>query len=422
VQKSSCEEKMPSKSNYKKEMNKMNTVCGLDIAKEEVVATILGDSVKETRTFGVALTELSKLKSWLKEKGCSNAVMESTGVYWVPIYASLEEDGVQITLANARQVKAIPGKKTDVHDSEWLAYLLRSSLVKPSYIPDMQIRNLRSLTRLRATLKQDQAGYKNRVHKILQLCNIRLDSELADIFGKSGRIIINAIAEGASLDNALRRCPVSVRKNADAIKACVMGSLNQADLFQLKLCLGMVDEFEGKIADVDSQIARYVDVDAVEKLRSVPGVGDVSAATVIAELGDAKRFGGEKEVGCYAGMVPSVRQSGKRRWNGHITKTGSKWLRRVLVQCALAAIKVKGCRFREFYLRVKMRRGHGIAIVALARKMLGVMLHLLVSGEVYVEKELKPKRRRRLIKPRDLSVPFEEAWSLLVKAGFTSSA
>lgn len=130
----------------------MDIVCGLDIAKEEVVGTILGDAVKETRTFEVNLEELAKLKSWLKEKGCSKAVMESTGVYWVPIYTSLEEGGVQLTLANAHQVKAIPGKKTDVHDSEWLAYLLRSNLVRPSYIPEVQIRNLRSLTRLRATL------------------------------------------------------------------------------------------------------------------------------------------------------------------------------------------------------------------------------------------------------------------------------
>jgi transposase len=401
-------------------MYELNSLCGLDIAKEEVVATILGEGVKETRKFGVGLDGLSELKNWLKEKDCSKTVMESTGVYWVPIYASLEEGGFQVTLANARQVKAIPGRKTDVLDSEWLAYLLRAELVKPSYIPEMRLRGLRSLTRLRARLKQDQAGYKNRVHKILQLSNIRLDSELTDIFGKSGRIVIDALSEGKSLEAALDKCPASVRKNRDAIKACVMGSLNEADLFQLKLCLSMVDELEGRVVDVDSEIVKFVDMDVVEKLSSVPGVSGVSAAAVVAELGDAKRFAGEKEVSCYAGLVPSVRQSGRKCWHGGITKMGSKWLRRVLVQCALAAIRVKGSRFRQFYLRVKMRRGHGIAIVALARKMLGIMLHLLVTGEVYVEEGLKPKGKRRVIKPKDLSVPFEEAWNLLVKAGFAS--
>jgi transposase len=172
---------------------------------------------------------------------------------------------------------------------------------------------------------------------------------------------------------------------------------------------------------VDSQIAKYVDVEVVERLCSVPGVGVVSAAAVVAELGDVKRFSGEKEVCNYCGITPSLRQSGKKRWNGHITKHGSKWLRRVLVQCALAAVKCRGdSKFKAFYLRIKARRGHGIAIVALARKMLGVMYHLLATGELFFEEGLKPKRRQKVIKPRDLSVPFEEALGLLVKAGYVN--
>jgi transposase len=258
------------------------------------------------------------------------------------IYASLEESDFEVVLANPRQVKAIPGRKTDVKDSEWLAYLLRSNLVKPSYVPQANLRSLRSLTRLRATLVQDQSGYKNKVHKILQLCNVRLDSEITDIFGKSGRIIIEAISKGESLDKALERCPTSVKKNSEAIKASIMGSLSQADLFQLKLCLGVVDEFEQKIVELDSQIVKYVDTTVVEQLCSVPGVGFVSAAAVAAELGDVKRFADEKSMCSYCGIVPSLRQSGKKRWNGHITKYGSKWLRRVLIQCALAAVKCRG--------------------------------------------------------------------------------
>jgi len=269
---------------------------------------------------------------------------------------------------------------------------------------------------------QDQADYKNKVHKILQLSNVRLDSEITDIFGKSGRILIEAISKGESVDKALERCPTSVQKNGEAIKTSIMGALSQADLFQLKLCLGMVDEFEQKIGEVDSQIANYVDKEVIEQLSSVPGVGFVSAAAVAAELGDVKRFTDEKAMCSYCGIVPSLRQSGRKRWNGHITKRGSKWIRRVLVQCALAAIKVRvDSKFKQFYLRVKARRGHGIAIVALARKMLGVMYYLLVRGEVFFEEGLKPKRVRRVIKPRDLSVPFEEALGLLVKAGYVNT-
>jgi len=215
--------------------------------------------------------------------------------------------------------------------------------------------------------------------------------------------------------------PSIVKKNSDAIKASIMGTLNQADLFQLKLCLVMVDEFEQKICEVDSQIVKYVEVDVVERLSSVPGVGVVSAAAVVAELGDVKRFSGEKEVCNYCGITPSLRQSGKKRWNGHITKYGSKWLRCILIQCALAAVKCRGdSKFKAFYLRVRARRGHGVAIVALAGKMLGVMYHLLVMGEVFFEEGLKPKRKWKVVKPRDLLVPFEEALGLLAKAGYVN--
>lgn len=398
----------------------MEVVCGLDIAKDEVVATALKEATKETKSFGVSIAELSKLKLWLKDINCKKVVMESTSVYWVPIYASLEEGGLKVTLANARQVKAIPGRKTDQLDSEWLAYLLRAELVKPSYIPEATMRDLRSLTRLRARLKQDQTNYKNRAHKILQLCNIRLDSRLSDIFGKSGRLILEALMIGKNLDDVLDRCPKSVKKKREEIKACVMGALGQSDLLQLKICLDMVDSLDLKIGTLDSEISKLVDMDAVKRLSCVPGVSAVSASALIAELGDAKRFLGGKQVGAYAGLVPSVRQSGKRQWMGGITKHGSKWLRRVLVQCALAAIKVKDSRFRMFYLRIKSGKGHNVAIVALARKLLGVVHHLLVTGEEYVEEGLKPKRPRA-IKPKDLVVPFEEALMLLVKSGFVAS-
>jgi transposase len=203
----------------------MSIVCGLDISRDEVVATILGDGLKETRSFGVSIEELSKLKLWLKDKNCERAVMESTGVYWVPIYASLEESGFKVTLANASQVKAIPGRKTDQLDSEWLAYLLRAELVKPSYVPEARMRDLRSLTRLRARLKQDQGNYENRVHKTLQLCNVRFASVLTDVFGKSGRVILEALMTGKSLDEALDGCPLSVRRKREEIKACIMGAL-----------------------------------------------------------------------------------------------------------------------------------------------------------------------------------------------------
>jgi transposase len=344
--------------------------------------------------------------------------MESTGIYWVPIYSALEDAGFQIVLANPRQVKAVPGRKTDQSDSEWLAYLLRAELVKPSYIPERKLRLLRSLTRLRTQLTQNQSDYKNRVHKILQLCNIRLASTLTDIFGKSGRIILDALMTGRSLDEALTQCPKRIQARSEEVKATILGTLNQTDLLQLKICLEMIDTIQEKIHKLDGEIAKHVDAEAVRRVSTVPGVKETSAASIIAEIGDPARFPGEKQIGAYAGLVPSVRQSAKRRWYGGITKHGSRWLRRTLTQCALAAIKVRDSKLRMYYLNVKSRRGHNIAITALARKLLVIIHHLLLTGEEYVEKAVK-RKRLRIIKPSDLKVSLEDAVALLSKAGFT---
>lgn len=398
----------------------MDTVCGLDISRDTQAATILGGSLKVRKSFGVSDEELSNLKSWLRENNCSRLVMESTGIYWVPIYSALEEAGFQIVLANPRQVKAIPGRKTDQSDSEWLAYLLRAELVKPSYIPERRLRVLRSLTRLRTQLTQNQSDYKNRAHKILQLCNIRLASKLTDIFGKSGRIILDALMNGRSLDEALTRCPKRIQAKGEAVKATIMGTLDQTDLLQLKVCLEMIDTIQEKMHKLDGEIAKLVDEQVVRRISTVPGVKETSAASVIAEIGDPTRFPGEKQVGAYAGLVPSVRQSAKRRWYGGITKHGSRWLRRTLTQCALAAIKVRDSKLRMYYLKIRSRRGHNIAIVALARKLLIIIHHLLLTGEEYVERTVR-RKRLRMIRPSDLKVPFEDALTLLARAGFMIS-
>lgn len=373
----------------------------------------MGENLKVRKSFGVSDEELLNLKSWMRENNCSRIVMESTGIYWVPVYSALEEAGFQIVLANPRQVKAIPGRKTDQSDFEWLAYVLRAELVKPSYIPERRLRLLRSLTRLRTQLTQNQSDYKNRAHEILQLCNIRLASKLTDIFGKSGRIILDALMTGRSLGEALTRCPKRIQTRSEEVKATILGTLNQTDLLQPKICLEMIDTIQEKIHKLDGEIAKLVDAKAVRRISTVPGVKEVSATTIIAEIGDPTRFPGEKQIGAYAGLVPSVRQSAKRRWYGGITKHGSRWLRRTLTQCTLAAIKVRDSKLRMCYLKIKSRRGHNIAIAALARKLLAIIHHLLLTGEEYVEKAVK-RKRLRIIKPADLKVPFEDALTLLV--------
>lgn len=357
--------------------------CGIDVARDSLAATILGEDSKISGKFGVSEDELARLVAWLKENGCTHLVMESTGVFWIPIYTYLEGAEFNLTLANAHQVKAIPGKKTDQADSEWLAYLLRADLIRPSYIREKKLRDLRSLTMLRVELVEDQTAYKNRVHRILQVCNIRLASKLTDIFGKTGTTIINAIINGGSIDEALDRCPGNLKFNKEEIKATIMGTLNQENLLQLKICMELIDTLQEKISRVDAEIAALANPDDVRRISQVPGVRDVSAASIIAEIGNPERFDNEKKN---------------------------------LVQCALAAIKNRNSRLRLYYLKLKSYRGHNIAIIALARKLLITIHHLLLTGEEYAEKTVKPKKLKT-IKPSYLKVSIEDALSLLSRAG-----
>lgn len=190
----------------------MEPVFGMDVHRDLIVATVKFDEGKEVRRFGVAADDLNRCMEWLRENGCVRGVMESTGVYWVPIYTALVDAGFNVILANAHQVKAVPGRKTDVSDSEWLAHLLRAELIKPSYVPEKRLMELRSMTRFRVGLSNTQTSFKNRVHKILQLCNIRLASKLSDILGKSGLMILDALMKGGDMDEVVEKHRPSASK------------------------------------------------------------------------------------------------------------------------------------------------------------------------------------------------------------------
>jgi transposase len=177
----------------------------MDVHKDTLVTTIITEDGEETRWSGVDAADLKNLMEWLKEKNCMKGVMESSGIYWVPIYVTLVDNGFQVTVANAHQVKAIPGRKTDELDSQWLARIFSAGLVKPSYIPEKKIMELRSLTRLRVLLLEAQTAFKNRAHKTLQICNIRLASKLSDIFGKDGQMLLNALMKRENIDEVVEK-------------------------------------------------------------------------------------------------------------------------------------------------------------------------------------------------------------------------
>lgn len=398
--------------------NVSDMACGVDVHKDELVATIVGDSLKETKRCMNDVDGISSLEKWLKDHGCSRVVMESSGIYWVSLYLAFEDAGFNVFLANARQVKAIPGRKTDQISSEWLAYLLRSGLVKPSYVPEKRLRELRDLTRLRVKLVATGTAFRNRCHKVLNRVNIRLGSRLSDIFGKAGLEILEGLMDGKTIEEILERTENRwLRKREEEIREVVKGILSQSDIFILKQCVDMVRQVEAKVIEVDSRIEALVNERDVEIVASVPGVGRKSAAAITAEIGDPHRFEDGKKVVSAAGLAPSVYQSAGKNLTGGITKQGSKWLRRSMVLAARSAVKARDSRLRRYYLRLKARKGDKTAIVALARKMLVLVHHLLVNGEEYVEDGFE-KRLKRGGSFQFAGVPLEEMAEVLRESGY----
>jgi len=398
-----------------------DTACGVDVHKDLLVVTILISSSKETRRFTNDVDGINNLKEWLKANECKRVVMESSGIYWISLYLALEDAGFDVSLANARQVKAIPGRKTDQSSSEWLAHLLRSGLVKPSYVPEKRLRELRDLTRLRVKLVGTATAFRNRCHKVLNRVNIRLGSRLSDIFGKAGLEILEGLMEGKTVNQILEHTENRwLKKREDEVREVVKGVLSQCDIFFLKQCVDMVKHVEEKILEVDSRIEMLVNVRDVEIVSSVPGVGRKSAAAITAEIGDPHRFEDGKKVVSASGLAPSVYQSAGKNLTGGITKQGSKWLRRSMVLAARSAVKARDSELRRYYLRLKAKKGDKTAIVALARKMLTIIHHLLVNGEEYVEEGFEKRLRGgRAVQFR--GVPLEEMVEVLRDAGFVVS-
>jgi len=392
--------------------------CGVDVHRDFLVATVVGDSLKETGRFTNDVDGINNLKVWIKRCGCNRVVMESSGIYWVSLYLALEDAGFDVSLANARLVKAIPGRKTDQSDSEWLAHLLRSGLIKASYVPEKRVRELRELTRLRVKMVNTRTAFRNRCHKVLNRVNIRLGSRLSDIFGKAGLEILEGLMEGKTIDEILEHTENKwLKKRKDEIREVVKGILSQSDIFILKQCVDVVKQLDLKILEVDSRIASLVNKRDVKIVSTVPGMGSVSAAAITAEIGDAKRFENGKKIVSWAGLAPSVYQSAGKNFTGRITKQGSKWLRRIMVQAARAAVRTRDSKLRRYYLCLKARKGDKTAIVAVARKLLVIIHHLLVNGEEYVEESFRKKvRGGRFVQFRGVSL--EEMVRVLRGAGF----
>jgi transposase len=364
--------------------------CGGDVHKREVVACLVssepdGTARKEVRAFGTMTPDILALVDWLATHEVTHVAMESTGVYWKPIWNLLEES-FALLLVNARHVKAVPGRKTDVRDCEWLAELLRHGLLTGSFVPDRPQRELRELTRYRTSLVRERTAAANRLQKTLEGANVKLASVATDILGKSGREILAALVAGETEGTALAQLAQGrLREKMPQLERALVGSVGPHQRFLVAEQVAHIDFLDEAIARVSAEIAARVrpEEDAIARLDTIPGVGRSVAESLMAEVGaDMERFPTAKHLASWAGLCPGNHESGGKR-HGGATRKGSPWLRACLIQAAHAAARTKGSYLAAQYRRLAARRGRAKAAVAVAHSILIIVYHLLTDGTVY---------------------------------------
>jgi len=370
--------------------------CGLDVHKKSIMATLLkegsqGKITKTTKEFGTFKNDVMKMKQWLLKEKCESVAMESTGIFWSSIYDLLHEE-LELSVVNARNVKKVPGRKTDVLDSEWLAELLRCGLLKPSFIPSKELRNLRMKARYRfSVLKQYQAE-KNRVTKVLEAAGIKLGSVASDIFGVSGLLILKDLLEGNK--NLLAIAQTSGKRlKADKVQIAqaIDGDLDNDKKFLLNEMKRHLDWLARKLMKLNNEILGSIEPYKKEwqLLQTIPAIDAISAAEVIAEIGcNMEQFDSDSaHLSSWAGLCPGSNESAGKRKSSKMRK-GSKQLRRVLCVIANAASKSKGTQFEHFYKSLLIRRGHKRAIMALAHKILRIIFSVLKNKKPYYEPDV----------------------------------
>ena len=363
---------------------------GADVHKMTVVVCVRrllpdGTVHKQVQTFGTMTADLLALSDWLVHEGVTHLAMESTGVYWKPIF-NLLEGTFQVVLVNPQHVKRVPGRKTDVKDCEWIAHLLQCGLLQPSFIPPRPTRELRELTRQRVQLTGEKTAAVNRIHKTLEDANIKLAAVATDVMGKSGRAMIRALISGQDNPNVLAKLACgALQKKLEALKVALHGRVTEHHRFVLQLLLEHVESVERLIERLDQRIATVTrpQVETIRNLDTIPGVHRRGAECLLAELGtNMEQFGQVSHLASWAGLCPGNRQSGGKSQGGKIRK-GNRWLRRVLVQMAWAASRKKGSYLRAQYQRLKGRRGAKRAAVAVAHTLLVIAYHVIKGGVAY---------------------------------------
>lgn len=370
-----------------------SSCAGLDVHKDTVVACVRrldakGKAQHQTRTFGTMTIQLLALADWLAEQGVTHVAMESTGVYWKPIW-NLLEGQFEMLLVNAQHIKQVPGRKTDVKDAEWIAQLLQHGLLHSSFVPATPQRQLRELTRQRRQLIGAKASVANRIQKVLEDANIKLGSVATDVLGVSGRDMLRSLIAGqddaAKLAELARR---RLRAKLPQLQLALTGRVTAHHRFLLKLLLEEVEQHEAWIARLSERIVEVLPapfVEAVQRLATIPGIDERAAENILAEIGtDMDQFPSAAHLASWTGMCSGNRESAGKRQSGRATK-GNRWLRATLVQVAWAASHTKDTYLAAQYHRLAGRRGKKRALVALGHTLLVIIYHVLKDESSYRE-------------------------------------
>lgn len=367
--------------------------CGIDVHKKLIVACFKYGKKQEVREFGATTRELLKLADWLGSGGCEMVAMESTASYWKPLYNILESSSLNAMVVNARHMKAVPGRKTDVKDAEWIADLLQHGLLQASYIPDKDQRELRELVRYRKSLVGERTRELNRLQKMLEGANIKLSGTVSDINGKSARSILEYILTGESFDDAKYDEMYDKKVIAHNLKATkeqiiddLNGVMSPLQRKMMRTLLKHLDELNSHIHELDDDIDSFMkpeEKQASAAIQDVTGIGNTSAQAVVSVIGtDMGRFPDDAHIASWAGLCPGDNESAGKRKSGK-TRKGNALLRETLINCAHAAVKNKKSYFYTQFMRISAHRGKKRAYVAVAHSMLVAIYHILKDGVVF---------------------------------------
>jgi transposase len=371
----------------------LTTCCGIDVHKKTLTACLLktaagGEAIKEIRVFRTTTAALEELARWLVQEQCRSVAIESTGVYWKPVYNILEKAGRVVVLVNAQHVKNVPGRKTDIKDAEWLATLLRVGLLRSSFVPPQEIRELRDLTRYRTQVVRQRADECNRIQKLLENCNIKLASVASNVLGASGRDMLKALSDGLDNPGALANLARGrLRDKIPELEEALRGVMSDTQRWLLREQLHKVAELDEGIARLDAKIAElclpFAGVLAI--LDQIPGVNQRVAQIIVAEIGlDMSRFKSAAQLASWAGMCPGNNESAGKKKSGKVRK-GNRWLRQALVEAAWSVSHTKDTSLGATYQRIKGRRGGKRACLAAGHRILRIAYTLLSQPRPYQE-------------------------------------